>query len=37
MPWSGPAMPRTAAPYVNFIFVIAGCEAFATSPALGGR
>jgi oligopeptide transport system substrate-binding protein len=23
--------PRTAAPYVNFVFIIAGCEAFATS------
>ncbi len=29
--------PRTAAPYVAFIFIIAGCEAFATSlPAAEG-
>ena len=30
--------PSTAAPYVNFVFVIAGCEAFATSlPASEGE
>jgi oligopeptide transport system substrate-binding protein len=29
--------PRTGAPYVNFVFIIAGCEAFATSlPAAEG-